>query len=511
MDWWMVTLNSLRVIIAILFLGAASYYDIKTRTVHNKLWIILGLIGISLFEIQIILEFGLEAFPYLLLIIPITILFMSFLVCENVLNFESRKINQSWIFLICLGAFAFVYFTQFNVLELKQNPLIIGPLILFLLYFMFMEVIINYLDNRVYRRIFSQGGTKKNTKAGVQTSSVDMNNHAIYHDQSVDERISWALFLWLLLFHILGVVFYVMVPIILAKIIALVVLVCIPIVLMILFIRYQAEEKLKNTVKETRGAQSKPTSANISKVADDPDELEVPDELIPIIQRLKFLNILMSVGLIIFGFLLIIYYSVFLELPSIILQAFAITIWLLIFYGFYNLGLPRGGADTKALMVLMILFPIYPILQNITLQTPFLTILTELSEVGITYIFPFAFTVFINAALIMLFVIFSLLIYNSSKHNLRFPHALLGYKMNIREIPNKFVWPLERLVEGKRKFIAFPIKDEEIEKELEKFRASGISKIWVTPKIPFIVPITLGIILTVIMGNLLFEIVLALV
>jgi preflagellin peptidase FlaK len=66
-------------------------------------------------------------------------------------------------------------------------------------------------------------------------------------------------------------------------------------------------------------------------------------------------------------------------------------------------------------------------------------------------------------------------------------------------------------VEGKRKFIAFPIKDEEIEKELEKFRASGISKIWVTPKIPFIVPITLGIILTVIMGNLLFEIVLALV
>jgi preflagellin peptidase FlaK len=302
-----------------------------------------------------------------------------------------------------------------------------------------------------------------------------------------------------------------MVPIILAKIIALVVLVCIPIVLMILFIRYQAEEKLKNTVKETRGAQSKPTAANISKVADDPDELEVPDELIPIIQRLKLLNILMSVGLIIFGFLLIIYYSVFLELPSIILQAFAITIWLLIFYGFYNLGLPRGGADTKALMVLMILFPIYPILQNITLQTPFLTILTELSEVGITYIFPFAFTVFINAALIMLFVIFSLLIYNSSKHNLRFPHALLGYKMNIREIPNKFVWPLERLVEGKRKFIAFPIKDEEIEKELEKFRASGISKIWVTPKIPFIVPITLGIILTVIMGNLLFEIVLALV
>ncbi|MCK5560684.1 MAG: hypothetical protein KAJ51_08835, partial [Thermoplasmata archaeon] len=153
MDWWMLTLNSLRVIIAILFLGAASYRDIKTRTVHNKLWIVLGLIGISLFEIQIIFELGIEAFPYLLLIIPITILFMSFLVCENVLNFESRKINQSWLFLICLGAFAFVYFTQFNVLELKQNPLIIGPLILFLFYFMFMEVIINYLDNRVYRGI----------------------------------------------------------------------------------------------------------------------------------------------------------------------------------------------------------------------------------------------------------------------------------------------------------------------------------------------------------------------
>ncbi|MCK5560591.1 MAG: hypothetical protein KAJ51_08365, partial [Thermoplasmata archaeon] len=370
---------------------------------------------------------------------------------------------------------------------------------------------INYLDNRVYRRIIGHVGAKKNTKAGDHTSSDEINVHSMNPDQSVDERISWTLFLWLLLFHILGVVFYVMVPIILAKIIALIVLVCIPIVLIAFYIRYQTEEDFKNTMKIKRSAKSKHTSANTSKVADESDELEVPDEHIPLIQRLKYLNILMSVGLIIFGFLLIIYYSVFLELPSIILQAFAITIWLLIFYGFYNLGLPRGGADTKALMVLMILFPIYPVLQNITLQTPFLTILTELSEVGITYIFPFAFTVLMNAALIMLLVIFSLLIYNSSKHNLKFPHALLGYKMNIKDIPNKFVWPLERLVESKRKFIAFPIKDVELEKELQKFRASGISKIWVTPKIPFIVPITIGIILAVIMGNLLFEIVLTLV
>ena len=64
MDWWLI-LNIIRILVAISILGFASYYDIKTRLVSNKFWIILGLIAISLLECQIILEFEFDSFQYL--------------------------------------------------------------------------------------------------------------------------------------------------------------------------------------------------------------------------------------------------------------------------------------------------------------------------------------------------------------------------------------------------------------------------------------------------------------
>ena len=180
------------------------------------------------------------------------------------------------------------------------------------------------------------------------------------------------------------------------------------------------------------------------------------------------------------------------------------------FYGFYNLGLPRGGADTKALMCLVLLFPIYPIIKNVTIQTSFYSLLYDNPKLGIDYLFPFAFTTLMNAALIMLFFVLGLFFYNVYKHNVQFPHAFLGYKLSLREIPHKFVWPLELIRDGKRKFMAFPGKDLDLTLEVKKLRKAGVKKIWVTPKIPFIIPLLVGVILTIIIGNLLFEIILAL-
>ena len=68
MDWFGVLTVS-RVIVAVLILGFASYLDIKTRMASNRFWIILGLIGISLLECQLIVEFGLEAFSYLIMML----------------------------------------------------------------------------------------------------------------------------------------------------------------------------------------------------------------------------------------------------------------------------------------------------------------------------------------------------------------------------------------------------------------------------------------------------------
>lgn len=513
MDWWILILNGFRVIIAILVLGVASYHDIKTRTIANRIWVIFGLIGITLFEIQIILEYDIEAFPYLIVALPITALFMSFLVCDWVIDFEFRKFNQSWIFLIFLVTFSFIYLTQFSVLELNLDLLLIGPLVLFLLYFISMEVIINYVDYRTHLRILrcTQINKDANSKQVAPKNETQEPSKTRAPPQSADERFAWSLFMWLLLFHILALVFYIMVPIVIAKIIALVVLVCIPIVLIALYVHHQIQVTKEESSKMKRSIKSKHSTADNEDLTNDTTELEVTEKNYYLIQRLKYLNISFSVGLIVFGFILIIYYSAFITLPEIMLQGFAIMIWIIILYGFYNLSLPRGGADTKALMALMIFFPVYPIFRNITLQTSFYTILTDLAETGIAYIFPFAFTVLMNAALIMIVVIICFFIFNISKHDLKFPHAVLGYKMKIQDIPRKFVWPLERLEEGKRKLMVFPGSERELQAELKKFKAVGITKIWVTPKIPFIIPITIGIILTVILGNMLFEIVLVLV
>ena len=513
MDWWMLALNGFRVIIAVLVLGVASYHDINTRSVANRIWVIFGLIGISLFEIQIIFEYEIEAFPYLILTLPITALFMSFLVCDWVIDFEVRKFNQSWILLIVLVTFSFIYLTQFSVLELNLDLLLIGPLVLFLLFFTSMEVIMNYMDFKTHLRIIqsTQAKEKAHPKKGKHVDRNFKPTKTILPQQSADERFAWSLFIWLLLFHILAMVFYILVPIVIAKIIALIVMVCIPIVLIALYEYHQIQVTKEVTSEAKSSTISKQSKSEKEDTTNDSDELVVMDKDLYLIQRLKYLNLLLSVGLIVFGFLLIIYYSAFVTLPDIMLQAFAIMIWIIIFYGFYNLSLPRGGADTKALMALMILFPLYPIFENITLQTSFYTILTDLAESGIAYIFPFAFTVLMNAALIMIVVIICFLIFNISKRDLKFPHAVLGYKMKIQDIQHKFVWPLERLVEGKRKLMVFPGSEKEVQAELKKFKTAGITQIWVTPKIPFIIPITIGIILTIILGNILFELVLMLV
>lgn len=69
---------------------------------------------------------------------------------------------------------------------------------------------------------------------------------------------------------------------------------------------------------------------------------------------------------------------------------------------------------------------------------------------------------------------------------------------------------MERILNGKRKLMVMPDKDLNITDELKKFRKLGIKSIWVTPKIPFIIPIIIGLILTIFLGNILFEIILSL-
>ena len=158
-------------------------------------------------------------------------------------------------------------------------------------------------------------------------------------------------------------------------------------------------------------------------------------------------------------------------------------------YILFQLRLIFGGADAKAIMAIAILVPL-PIL-----ELPIL----EIS------IMPGSWQVFANSIILFLFIPLSLLIFNISKRKIEFPYLFLGYKMKVSKAREKFVWPLEKIEDGKRKFVYMP-KDFDIDEELDEFEKNNIKEIWVTPKIPFMIPLLFGFICTFLVGDIMFSI-----
>ena len=158
-------------------------------------------------------------------------------------------------------------------------------------------------------------------------------------------------------------------------------------------------------------------------------------------------------------------------------------------YLFFQLRLIFGGADAKALMALAILVPFLPIIGQFPLwQTP-------------GFHMPFPWIILANSVVIFLAIPISLLVFNLLKRNVEFPFCFLGYRMSIKKAREKFVWPLEKIVDGKRIFVRVH-KDFEIDDELDEFEKLNISEIWVTPKIPFMIPLLVGFILSFILGDI---------
>jgi archaeal preflagellin peptidase FlaK len=175
------------------------------------------------------------------------------------------------------------------------------------------------------------------------------------------------------------------------------------------------------------------------------------------------------------------------------------NIWYLVFipimialmYVFFQMRLLFGGADAKALMALAILVPIQPVMGDLPIWLSFM---------------PGSWIIFANATILFLFIPLSLLLYNIVKRNLTFPHCLLGYVMSVEKAKQTFVWPLEKIKDGKRKLMYMP-KNFDVDEELQEFEKLGITKIWVTPKIPFMIPLLVGFLVSFFLGDILLQIV----
>ncbi|MEW5760938.1 MAG: A24 family peptidase C-terminal domain-containing protein [Candidatus Thermoplasmatota archaeon] len=192
-----------------------------------------------------------------------------------------------------------------------------------------------------------------------------------------------------------------------------------------------------------------------------------------------------------FAILLLLYQYTIAGFSEIFISLLLMYFMLFLSYFFYRTGLLQGGADAKALMSLSILVPFYPhILSYPIIQLP------EIMELT----FPFALVILFNSVIILIFLPIFFIIYNISKMDIGLP-MFYGYKVDIDSVKKRFIWLAEKIVDGKRIYVFFPSK-EDTDEELEKLKKIGIKKVWVTPQIPFMLPMFIGFIVSFFIGNI---------
>lgn len=159
----------------------------------------------------------------------------------------------------------------------------------------------------------------------------------------------------------------------------------------------------------------------------------------------------------------------------------------------YSSELMKGGADAACLIAMGLVFQRYPDLGVIPL------IKSELGIYDAMYVFPLfvLMAALIITAVIMLAYFAALNIRRRDIGTMMF----FGYKMDLDEVQERMVWPMQDFVGGKLVTAHGAVNDPAA---LERLRDAGEVRIWVTPKIPFLIPVLAGFLFMVIIGNPLF-------
>lgn len=172
---------------------------------------------------------------------------------------------------------------------------------------------------------------------------------------------------------------------------------------------------------------------------------------------------------------------------------------ILLMYALWYVHILAGGADAKALMAISILLPV-PVVW---------------SFLGTTFPFwpspmPGVIVVLANSVLVFALAPLLLFLFNLVRGDVRFPAMLLGYRMSLAKSREAFVWVVDHVdVEGKRRQLLFPsaMSDDDYDANLDRLEQAGAKKVWVTPKIPFMVPLLFGFVGTFFVGDILFRLV----
>lgn len=206
------------------------------------------------------------------------------------------------------------------------------------------------------------------------------------------------------------------------------------------------------------------------------------------------------------GSLFVVYDIINTGMPALLRLVLSAGIIFIFVYILFQFG-TFGGADAKCLIVLAIIIPVYPQIELFGVEYPLM---------GIPLINLFAFTVFGNAVLLTIVVPLGLFFYNLIALK---PHEILkdpaylfvGYKTDISKMQGRHIkliherFLVDSVLQTRFKRGGVDI-EEDIIKELETFAHNDMMDrhVWVTPGMPFIIPITLGFYVAIFFGDLIF-------
>ena len=151
-------------------------------------------------------------------------------------------------------------------------------------------------------------------------------------------------------------------------------------------------------------------------------------------------------------------------------------------WGLWRIGL-FGGADAKALMVLAFLVP------------------RPAHAAGLAI--PPAFDALANGSLAMLLLPFLFLLANLMRGQAALPAMLLGTRMDVKAARAKHVWPMQTIDEaGQLKWRFWQRIGLPLDEAYAALERAGVAQVWVTPKVPFIAALLVGLAASAAWGNL---------
>jgi archaeal preflagellin peptidase FlaK len=160
-----------------------------------------------------------------------------------------------------------------------------------------------------------------------------------------------------------------------------------------------------------------------------------------------------------------------------------------------------GGADAKALMIAGLLVPLFP--------TPLWGPGGVL--VPLTSVLPFPVDLLMNAALFSVGVPVAIALRNAMRGEFHGLRGFTGYLLPVDELPQRYVWvrdPTFGDARNEEREIETSEDDRKRRTEIaQDLTARGVRRVWVTPQIPYLVPMVAGAVAALLAGNLVVDLI----